>query len=805
MIGPNHPSTALDQANQAPAENQPQNTRRHAIHAANLRWALLLILISAAALSSAVAYNIGAYAHDAAAEHVPRALVFSGAISDGFLAPRWVQFLHVGLGSPLFTFQPPLPYYGMDLLARLGLGHPVGWRVLIGVGLLAAFTGAFLLVYTITGKRWPAVVAATAYLYAPYVLRNALERGSNEAFGMFLYPWVLWSLLWLAQHPSAGRFILASLIWAACIGMHVLAPLMLAPVALLVAMIVGWRWRTPAPLLALLAGGLLMAAVWLPMGVDQVNVHIERNFSDASAIPLDNPIPLDRLLAPPAVYDVARDNNSVGDRIGLAQTLLLLLGVPGTIYALWRRRYRLALALGLATLVGLGLLWMFTAASNPLWQLLEPLLRRVQYRTRLMGVQALAAAVVAGVLVALVDKRWQKAVSLALAGLLLLIAIPSLYVGLQHRFGSFGDRITWQEVRAIEWQAPGTALTAFGEFLPRWREAPFDQTLQAELGHDFDPQEQPLASPSAALRVLDSQVTSSSWNLRLEATEPATATLHLLYYPRWQATLDGQPVGLRPQADTGYVQTDLPAGQHTLELRYARSTVEWVGLGISALAGLVLLIIGIGSRRRRQRRLAEAPVEPAQQEAAPPAWLLLGLTAFIGLKLLVIDPATTLFRCQSTDQRVCGADATVDVAFAGGPSLRGYAVPSYEAEPGGTVRVDLFWEAQPAVAETLQSFVHIRNSQPNLPVNPRTGSEIWAQDERVTPGGLLMRDLVVGRLYQDSFRIALPEDIPPGEYFLEVGWFDSATGEQLDPLAETVAAPLDILWRSVLLPSIVVR
>jgi hypothetical protein len=186
-------------------------------------------------------------------------------------------------------------------------------------------------------------------------------------------------------------------------------------------------------------------------------------------------------------------------------------------------------------------------------------------------------------------------------------------------------------------------------------------------------------------------------------------------------------------------------------------------------------------------------------------WLLLGLAAFVGLKLLIIDPATTLFRCQSTDQRVCGADATVDVAFAGAPSLRGYAVPSYEAEPGGALRLDLFWEAQPGVAESLQAFVHIRNSQPGWPVNPRTGSDIWAQEERITPGGLLMRDLAPGKLYQDEYRIVLPEDMPPGEYLLEVGWFDAATGEQIDPLAETVEAPLGILWRSVLLPSIVVR
>ena len=768
-------------------------------------WFLLLALVSVAAVATALTTNLGAYAHDAAAEHIPRGVVFSGAISDGNLLPAWVQFLHVGLGSPLFTFQPPLPYYGMDLLARLGLAHPLGWRVLIGGGLLAAFLGAYCLVHLATGRRWAAIAGATAYLYAPYVLRNALERGSNEAFGMFLYPWVLWGLVRLAQSPSAGRFVVAALIWAASIGMHVLAPLMLAPVALLVAVVAGWRWRTTTPLLALLVGGLLMSFLWLPLLEEQSYVHIERNFSDATAIPLDNPIPLAKLLAPPAVYDTQNDNNGIGDRIGLLHTILLLLAAPGALYALRQRRYDLAMLLGLAAVVGLTLFWLFTESSNPAWQLLEPLIHRVQYRTRLMGVQALAASVAIGGIVTLATARWQKALAIGLTLLLLLIAIPSLYVNLQHRFGSFDNQITWEDVRAIEWQAPGTALTAFGEFLPRWREQPFDDALLSELGQNFDPQARPLAQPPAGVRILSAQVTSSAWDLHVESEQAETITIYLLYYPHWRALLDGQPVALRPQAETGYVQIDLPAGNHTLALRYSRNAARWAGLVISGLVGLFLLLLGIRGAWQGRYQQNKTQSLPAAQEDAPPVWLLIGLALFIGLKLLYIDPSTTLFRCQSTAERVCGADMTVDVAFSGGPGLVGYTLASSSARPGESVNVDLFWKGQNDSILTLKSFVHIRNSQSEQMVNPRTGSDIWAQEDHVTPGGLLLRDFSPGMIYQDRFRVALPADIPPGEYFLEVGWSNSETGEQLDPLDESLTPPMRELWRSVLLPSITIE
>ena len=385
-------------------EQHPQLLASVAPH---LRWWWLLLVFALPAIYPALFWNSGAVAYDAALQHIPRGLVFSGAISDGVLYPRWVQFLQYGLGSPLFTFQGPLPYYALDLLYRLGIPHPLGWRVLVAAGLLAAAVGAYLLVFTVTRQRWPAVLGAVAYLYAPYVLRNTFERGSNEAFSMFLYPWVLWALIWLAQGPSARRFIIATLIWAACIGMHVLGPLMLAPVAVTVALLAAWRYRTAAPPMVLLAGGLLTAFIWAPMLPEQSYVHIERDFSSPDALPWNNPLPLDRLLALPAVYDTAREINDTGDRVGLLQTALLVAAVPAAVYA-WRRgRRELAVSIVLAFVVGLILFWLFTGSSDAVWRLFAPVLSRVQYRMRLMGLQALAAAVAGGLALAIVSPSRQ--------------------------------------------------------------------------------------------------------------------------------------------------------------------------------------------------------------------------------------------------------------------------------------------------------------------------------------------------------------------------------------------------------------
>ena len=783
---------------------------RRVIDSAAFRWTWLLVALSAAAVYPALRYNIGALAYDAGTVHIYRSYVFSGALAEGWIYPRWVQFLHLGLGSPLFTFNPPLPYYALDLLYRLGLPHPVGWRILTGAGLLFAATGAYLLVHLLTARRWPAILAAVAFLYAPYVLRNALERGSLEVFSMFLYPWVLWATLWVARRPAAGRFIAAALLWAACIASHVLGPLMLAPFAAFVAILAAWRYRTLAPLLALLAGGLLTAAIWLPIFPEQQYVQLELDWQNPLSTPAKHPIPLDRLLALPVVYDLRRGNNGSGDNIGILQTCLLLLGIPAAIVAWARRRRRLALLLAGTTCAGLLLFWMLTDASDPVWIALAPVLTRLEFRTRWMGLEALAAAVVAGLALSLLPARWQRYVAIGAIALITLAALPSLYVNLQHRYGPFGNSLSPAEVRAAEISSGGSAFTSWNEFAPLWRTDPFGAQFLADLGGSgFDARSSPLAEVPPGVQVTAPRITSQAWDLTVETAQPVTLTLHLLYYPRWQAQVDGKAAELAPERGSGFVRVAVPAGMHELALRYGTPPVEKAGLAISGLTfiGLIVLgLVGLEKRRRSQpKSSAGGEQSAAVQEHAPPLWLLSGLTVLLIFKFAYVDTVTTWFRCVSMPARVCDAQATVDVPFNGGPRLRGYSVLDNPLRAGQELRVDLFWQGDPSALPQLNSFVHVRNAQKGWPMNPRTGQEIWAQEEHQTPGGLLVSEFSPDQLYRDEFRLRLPDDLPPGQYFLEIGWFDPATGEQLEPQTEAVRAPLSILWRSILLPSIQVR
>lgn len=82
-----------------------------------LRWWWLFLVFSATAVATALIYHMAAFAYDAAAEHVLRAVAYSQAVSDGALL-RWVQFLHWRPGSPP-AITSPLPHRdsAMDLFS----------------------------------------------------------------------------------------------------------------------------------------------------------------------------------------------------------------------------------------------------------------------------------------------------------------------------------------------------------------------------------------------------------------------------------------------------------------------------------------------------------------------------------------------------------------------------------------------------------------------------------------------------------------------------------------------------------------
>jgi hypothetical protein len=89
--------------------------------------------------------------------------------------------------------------------------------------------------------------------------------------------------------------------------------------------------------------------------------------------------------------------------------------------------------------------------------------------------------------------------------------------------------------------------------------------------------------------------------LHTSTQAPGLLMLSEVYYPSWKAYVDGQPAEVQV-ADQLLRSVEIPAGDHTVELRYESWTL-WAGVVISLVAyvGLVGLAVAAGTRRMRRK------------------------------------------------------------------------------------------------------------------------------------------------------------------------------------------------------------
>ena len=730
-------------------------------------WAMAFLL-AIFAVYPALAHPIEEYAQDAAAFHVYRGVVFTAARADGLLFPRWAPAINAGLGGPLFAFYAPMVYYLMDALHALGIAHPLAWRLITALALLAGAAGMFGLALRLFRRADVALVCSVAFTYAPHLLKDLFERGSPQGLPVVLYPWMLWALLRLAERPSGRRLAVASACWAVMLLLHTAAALWLVPVIGLFLLYVALRvGRRPIWIcIAALAAGLLLVSFFLvPLALERQYVQAERNHAADYTRPDLNPLALADLLALPAVFDTGLAHNGMGVSLGLLYALALVVGL-GVGLMLWRRKCKCeAVLTSGAALLGLATIWLQTGWSDLVWRAL-PLLNILEFRWRLQSTIGLLGALILGSLLAFWPRRYRGAIAAALVIVCLGQSLPSLYPQLLPHWTTFPPEPTpvQAEASGLEIGAPG--LSAFSEELPRWRELPFTEEEAQRVAAT------PIANLPQGGQVVSDERRTGEWHVRLETPSSFDAALHVLYFPGWVGYLDGARVPLSPMPETGYARMEVPAGSHELTLRYEGTLTQHVGDCLTVLAAVGLALLACFWRGR------SAP-QPADDVAylRPRCWLPLGVVLIAVLKLGWVDPHTAWLRYSSTCQAIHGAEVQTDVWFGDRVHLCGYTMSHSALYPSGTVRLTLYWQVDQPVAEPAHSFVHLVATR----FNPPTGYPVLDQQDKEAPGLHPLTQWLPGRLYEDTYELRVPAGLSPAEYQLEVGWWEPATGQRLTP------------------------
>ena len=190
--------------------------------------------------------------------HFFRLVEFDQILRSGVLYPRWAPDFVFGLGYPVFNFYPSGSLYLAELFRYgFGLGYLDAAKWTFAIGLLGSGVTMYLLARELLPERtaWAlgAVLAAVAYVYAPYHLADLYVRGAlSEATAYLFLPLVFWADLRLARTRHLRYLLAGAVALALLIYTHHLTAFLFLPYY--IGFVLLRAWRQPAS-----RGGLLRA------------------------------------------------------------------------------------------------------------------------------------------------------------------------------------------------------------------------------------------------------------------------------------------------------------------------------------------------------------------------------------------------------------------------------------------------------------------------------------------------------------------------------------------------------------------
>jgi hypothetical protein len=703
----------------------------------------------------------------------------------GVFPTRWMPDAAYGFGYPFFSYYAALPYYlaagfsliGVDILSAIKLTQTIFFA--------AAAIGMYAWARRALRSHVGGWLAAVAYSVAPYHLVNVYVRGDSlSEFAAFaFYPLILWGLDHLAERPSLHRIIPPALAYAGLIVTHNLSAFIFS-LCVLLPYLASYALRfthhasriTPGKLLpatalsigSLLTGILLAAWYWLPVLAETDDVQMTAQTSGYFSYA--NHFRSADLVQPNLIFDyyaTTPDKPAAFAAMGLVQAILALVGAAAAILTCLRfqsagRDWRLKISHLIFALGGLLLnTWLVTPFSRSLWDVLPPL-QLIQFPWRILSVQALFTALLAGAIPSLMPShlgRWHGRQQWLVGTILALLLAVAGLASLRPEYLSIAaSEVTVEQLQLYELFTGNVGTTIRSEWLPRWAvPRPFTgPTL-------FNPGEPPRAIPLGGELVGAAEITHAPtrrvWTV--EAGDGGTKVAFPLYYwPGWRATVDGTPVEIRPTPGSGYLALTVPSGAHTVAIWLGRTPVRLAAELISLAVGLTLLGMGIITRIQEARCKKRGDLASC---ILHPASCIIGFTTVLVL-LVLLHPRVDAVAADLTmdfDSQPYLHHNPSGVAFDGW-RLLSYQYNDERFAPGDTLHIALDFEAE--------------------------GKSIIAMLRLVSPASVRQSELstiaavavTISQVDKASLDLPIPDNAGPGMYLLQLK--DKTTSIYLRPI-----------------------
>jgi hypothetical protein len=700
--------------------------------------------------------------------HLHRIMSAATNLREG-VYPRWTPYLHHGFGYPVHNYYSPAFYVVSAVITLLTpLTALATFKLMLMLALVLYPIGMYLFARRVTGRAG-ALFASALYLYAPLRLREVwVQMNLPQWWAMALLPFVLWAIH-RALYEKRGRWwLVAGVLFALVVLTHHLTAFLFAPFAGLYALLlIALRWREDGRSalwasfwgsVGLFALGLGLSAIyWLPALGELDATQIDTIQDDAYSISA-NFVPFETLIAPTTAIDRSLLNwaditGTYGARVGQAQlaiALVALLMLP----FLWRRWHITQRAHIIANIIVVGvLLYMMLPASATLWESL-PLIGYIQFPWRLLGILLLASAMLGALLVDSLPIRWRKWASGVGVLVAFALIVPMLYA--PNESAELPNNPTPADAIEYERQSGNLGLAASNEYLPLGvEERPLYGLFVRDItapepridrygvdGWWLDVDENTAFPEGATLRAEDIQA-GMRWHI--DTPQDFTVIVHQMNFIGWQATLNDVPISITSTQPHGLISVDIPAGEHTLMLTYAGTSLQQ-GATLITLASLVLM--GVFAWRSRPVDVGES-MTTDERHIALPAFVMVGMVAYSIMQAIWLMPQTDFMRPASNPAQP-PAPINTTLNFDDTLALVGYDMPT-TVQAGDTIEMHLYWRALQIPDASYQSAIALTDSLGN----------VYASEGNYRIASLDTRTWTSEQYAIETYTLTLPDDVPP--------------------------------------------
>lgn len=511
-----------------------------------------------------------------------RVFEMSQALKDLQIPVRWTRDLGFGFGYPIFNYYAPLSYYFGAGFNLLGLDVLLATKLMMILGIVASGVFMYLFVKEIFG-RFPGVLAALLYLYAPYHAVDIYVRGDVTEFYAYAFiPLLFYGLYKLYLDNKFSNVLIPALALAGVTLSHNLTALMMFPFAILFSIyLIIIKKQTLVNFVLAFFFGLLLSAFYFIPALVEINYTNVISQVGGGADYKDHFVCLNQLWSSSWGFggSVKGCYDGISYMVGkyhlifsaLSLILLLVLGVFKKLD--WLRdlgKISLILVFVLFSLISV---FFMLDISNSWWALLKPM-EYFQYPWRFLIITTFSLSLVASSLLWVISKLLKNnsfyLVAIVICGAVIILNLKFF----QPQYINYKTASDYTAVNKIEWEISKISK----EYMPKKFILPASADQVANLNN--------------IKNVKVNSVIKKTGYIKFDVTldKDMRVTFPVAYFPAWKAYIDDKEV-IISESRKG-MDLNIDKGSHEVVFDFKQTQIELIS-SIMSLSGLILLIIGI--------------------------------------------------------------------------------------------------------------------------------------------------------------------------------------------------------------------